>query len=172
MAEIRTFENYPSRMVAISVLVTISVYALGTLVLSGLGPVIVTAYLLYCAAYEIWVMKYSCINCHYYGKLCGLGRGKISAWLFPKGNPEKFVGRTMTWKTLVPDLLIVLLPLLGGIVLLTRHLSWQLAVYMAMLVTISLGGNAFVRTRIACKYCTQRTIGCPAERFFGREEAR
>jgi hypothetical protein len=27
------------------------------------------------------------------------------------------------------------------------------------------------RSRIACKYCKQRELGCPAEQFFGNQRA-
>jgi hypothetical protein len=171
MGEVRTYENFPAPMVAVSVLVAISIYALGALILAGHGPVIMAAYLLYCAFFELWVMKHSCVNCFYYGKVCAFGRGKISAYLFPQGNPELFACTNITWRTLIPDVLIMLLPLIGGAVLLVRSFSWILAAGMALLVTLSLSGNAFVRTRIACKYCRQREFGCPAEKFFGEMRA-
>lgn len=171
MGEVRTYENFPAPMVAVSVLVTISIYALGVLILTGLGTVVTAGYLLYCALFELWVMKKSCTNCCYYGKVCGLGRGKISAYLFPQGTPGLFGRTNMTWKTLIPDMLIMLLPLFGGVILLVRSFSWTVAAGMVLLVALSLGGNAFVRGQIACKYCRQREIGCPAEKFFGGAQA-
>ena len=129
------------------------------------------AYLLYCALFELRVMKQSCVNCCYYGKVCGLGRGKISAHLFPREDPGIFARRNITWTTLIPDLLIMLLPLLGGAILLIRSFSWPTAAGMVLLAALSLGGNAFVRSRIACKYCKQREIGCPAEKLFGEAQA-
>jgi hypothetical protein len=169
MEEIRTFEKYPARMVVVSVLVTISIYALGAMVLSGLGPVAAAAYLIYCAAYEIWVMRHSCVNCYYYGKLCGMGRGKISPYFFPKGDPETFVRLKITWRTLIPDLLVLFIPLLVGTIIFIERFSWQLAAVVVLFLALGLGGNAFVRSQIACKYCRQREIGCPAEQFFGGE---
>jgi hypothetical protein len=171
MQENRAFENYPAWMVEVSVLVTISIYALGAMVLSGLGPFAAGAYLIYCAYFEVRVMKHSCVNCCYYGKVCGLGRGKISAYLFPQGDPGMFGCMNFTWTALIPDMLIMLLPLVGGIILLVRSFSWMVAGGMVLLVALSLGGNAFVRTQIACKYCRQREIGCPAEKFFGGAQA-
>lgn len=159
-------------MVAVSVLVTISIYALGALILAGLGTSVAAAYLVYCAFFELRVMKHSCVNCFYYGKVCALGRGKISAWLFPQGDPGRFAGMTMTWRTLIPDLLIMLLPLLGGVIVLVRNFSWMAVIGMVLFVMLSLGGIAYVRTRIACRYCRQRETGCPAETFFGGAEAK
>lgn len=171
MGEVRTYENFPAPMVAVSVLVTISIYALGALILAGLGPVVTVVYLLYCTYFEVRVMKQSCVNCYYYGKVCGLGRGKISAYLFPRGDPGIFGCMNFTWTALIPDMLIMLLPLIGGIILLVRSFSWPVAAGMVLLVALSLGGNAFVRGQIACKYCKQREIGCPAEKFFGGKMA-
>ena len=156
-------------MVAVSALVTISIYGLGALILAGLGPVVTAAYLLYCAFFELRTMKHSCVNCFYYGKVCALGRGKISAYFFPQGDPGKFSCMNMTWGTLIPDVLIMLLPLLGGAIILVRSFSWTVVVGMVLLAVLSLGGNAFVRGQIACKYCKQRELGCPAEKFFGAQ---
>jgi uncharacterized membrane protein YphA (DoxX/SURF4 family) len=167
MGEVRRYESFPVTMVAASVLVTISIYALGALILGVLGPVVAAAYLLYCAFFELRVMGHSCVNCCYYGKVCALGRGKISAYIFPQGDPEIFARMNITWAMLIPDVLVMLLPLLGGVILLVRSFSWMVALGMVLLTALALGGNAFVRTRIACKYCKQREIGCPAEKFFG-----
>ena len=172
MGEIRTYENFPAPMVAVSVLVTLAIYGLGALILLGLGPVVTAAYLLYCAFFELRVMRHSCVHCFYYGKVCALGRGKISAYLFPQGDPGTFAGMNITWTSLIPDVLVMVMPLVGGIILLIRSFSWTVAAGMVMLAALSLGGNAFVRTRIACKYCKQREIGCSAEKFFGGAEAK
>lgn len=171
MGDIRTYENFPAPMVTVSVLVTISIYALGALVLAGHGPVVTAAYLLYCVLFELRVMKHSCVNCWYYGKVCAMGRGKISAYLFPRGDPGTFARMNITWTSLIPDILIMLLPLVGGVILLIRGFSWLVAAGMVLLAALSLGGNAFVRSRIACKYCKQREIGCPAEKLFGGAQA-
>ena len=172
MGEVRTYENFPAPMVAVSVLVTISIYALGALILAGLGTSVAAAYLVYCALFELRVMRHSCVNCFYYGKVCALGRGKVSAYLFPLGDPGRFSRMNITWATLIPDLLVMFLPLLGGVILLVRSFSWKVVIGMVLLAALSLSGNAYIRTRFACKYCKQREIGCPAEKFFGGAEAK
>jgi hypothetical protein len=77
----------------------------------------------------------------------------------------------ITWATLVPDVLVLLLPVLGGMFLLITRFSWLVVIGMVLLAALSLGGNAFVRTQIACRYCRQRESGCPAEKFFGGAHA-
>jgi hypothetical protein len=171
MGEVRTYEDFPAPMVAISVLVTVSIYALGALILTGLGPVVAAVYLLYCAYFEVQVMRHSFVNCCYYGEICKLERGNISAYLFPQGNPEMFARMNFTWTTLILDILIILLPLLGWFILLVRSFSWTVAAGMVLLTALSLGGSAFVRRQIACKYCKQREIGCQTEKFSGGAQA-
>jgi Na+(H+)/acetate symporter ActP len=79
---------------------------------------------------------------------------------------------SITWATLIPDVLVMLLPLLGGMLLLITSFSWAVVIGMVLLTALSLSGSAFVRTQIACKYCKQRESGCPAEKFFGGAQAK
>ena len=126
------------------------------------------------AAYIIWVetrlLLKSCKYCYYYGKLCAFGKGKCSALLFKKGEPEKFLRTEITMKDVIPDFLTFIFPLIGGIVLLFSNFSWLIVVLLAILVILGFGGNAVVRGSFACKYCKQREIGCPAEKLFGKKE--
>jgi len=94
MGDFRTYENFPAPMVAVSVLVTISIYALGALILAGLGTVVTAGYLLYCALFELWVMKKSCVNCCYYGKVCRSGQGEDQRLPLPPGKPGCSAART------------------------------------------------------------------------------
>jgi hypothetical protein len=167
MEEIRTYESYPSRMVAASLLVTFTIYASGALVLSGFGPVMTLSYLLFILWSEVRVMRMSCVDCWYYGKRCAFGRGKVAALLFRKGDPARFAAKPITWVQLLPDMLVPLLPLVGGIVLLIRDFVLWRAALMVVLLAGAPYGNYFVRSSIACRFCKQRELGCPAEKFFG-----
>jgi hypothetical protein len=71
---------------------------------------------------------------------------------------------------MLPDLIVLLWPVLGGIILLVQDFTWLLAGMLVLLVVFSLSGNAIVRGSFACKYCRQREPGCPAARLFGVEE--
>jgi hypothetical protein len=165
------YENFPFSMVLPAILVSVSIYALGAAVLSGFGTVVAGLYLLYCLGVEIHVMKMSCVDCWYYGKWCAFGRGKIAPLLFKQGDRARFASRCITWKELLPDMLVVLIPLAGGGVLLVRDFSGSLALMLLALTALSFGGNYLVRGRIACKYCRQRELGCPAEQFFSKQRA-
>ncbi len=158
-------------MVLFAVLVTVSIYALGVVILSGFGDSMAVLYLLYCLGVEIHVMKTSCVDCRYYGKWCAFGRGKVGPLLFKQGDPKRFTSRCISWKELLPDMFVLLIPLVGGIALLIQGFSWGTAIMLVALLALSFGGNYLVRSKIACKYCTQRELGCPAEQFFGKQRA-
>jgi hypothetical protein len=108
------------------------------------------------------------MNCYYYGKWCSLGRGKLCALLFPKGNPQKFIDRKVTWRDVVPDFLVFIFPLIGGIIGLFLHFSWIVVGALIALAMFSFGGNALVRGMLACKHCKQRDLGCPAVQLFNQ----
>jgi len=40
---------------------------------------------------------------------------------------------------------------------------------LALLIGLATQGNYLVRSRIACKYCKQRELGCPAEKLFRKQ---
>lgn len=154
------------RIVVLSNLVSISIYAIGAYILSGFGILFSILYLFYCLWVEIGVLRGSCVNCYYYGKVCGLGKGKLCSLLFEKGNPQKFVEKEISWSKMLPDFLVFVFPIVGGIVLLVIDFNWLLTAILAVLVILSFGGNAVIRGSFACKYCKQRKIGCPAEKAF------
>jgi hypothetical protein len=168
---ITTFENYPIRIVIFSIAIAISIYVIGTFILSGFGVLIGALYVLYCLGVELAILKGSCVHCYYYGKVCGLGRGKLCALLFKQGDPQNFLQRQVSWREILPDMLVALIPLLGGIALVIREFSWVLVGAMIILVILSFGGNALVRGSFTCRFCKQREIGCPAEKLFSQSRA-
>lgn len=167
MGEIRSYENFPIWIVSLSVLVAISIYAIGAYILAGFGIWLSILYLLYCLWIEARVLKVSCVNCYYYGKICGFGKGKLCSLLFKKGNPQRFAEEEVSWSQMLPDFLVPIFPAVGGIALSVMDFTWLLVVMLAILVILSFGGNAVIRGSLACKYCKQREIGCPAEKLFG-----
>ncbi len=160
------FEQFPLWIPAIATLHTLSIYALGAIILSGLGSWAFILYLGFCLYVEFAILRKSCIHCYYHGKWCGLGRGKICALFFAKGDPERFIKREITWKALIPDMLVLLVPLAAGIVLLIPQFSLLRLGLILLLIAIAMGGNAMIRGSLVCKFCRQRTLGCPAEKFF------
>ena len=163
------FEMYPRLTVLLCTLVTLSIYGLGTWILSGLGWWVAGLYLFFCFWLEWRVLKKSCVNCVYFGKRCGLGKGKWSAALFKQGEgPRAFALKTASCVDVLPDLLVSLVPLFTGTVLSFVAFSWLRLLAMSLLVLVGFGGNAAVRGVLLCKYCKQAEIGCPAQKLFER----
>jgi hypothetical protein len=169
MKKEKTCENFPLKIVLLANAFSLLIYGFGALILSGFGAWAIIVYLLYCLAMEINVMKRSCVHCYYYGKICGLGKGKLCAKFFKKGNPKKFGKEGVNILKLIPDFLVFILPLVGGIILLIKDFNWALLGAMIVIVLLSSVGNAVIRGNYVCKFCRQRLLTCPAEKFFNRK---
>lgn len=159
-------ENYPLRTIVISNLLAIAMYAAGAGIIYQLGIFWMLFYLTYVLALEIRQLKNGCVHCYYYGKYCAFGKGKLSSLFFRRGEPDRFSCRKMTWIDLVPDLLVALLPLLAGIVLLLTDFNWIALGLMVFIAFLGTTGNSYVRGTLACRYCRQGEIGCPAKELF------
>ena len=171
MDESHVYESFPWPIVILTNLVSLSIYAIGVLVLIQLGLAWAGVYLVYCLCMEFRLLRYSCVNCAYYGGLCGFGKGKVCAWFFKAGDPKKFGENGITWRDLIPDFLVFLIPLVVGIILLVMDFNWYLLVLLVVLIALSTVGNAVIRGSFACKYCKQRLIGCPAEKLFNKHNS-
>jgi hypothetical protein len=165
----KTYENFPFWMILVSDAVVFGIYLIGAYIIFQLGLIWFLAYILFCLFQEIRVMRLSCVHCYYYGRLCGLGRGKLAGWLFKRGDPKQFLEKIITWKDLIPDLLVALVPFLAGIYLLFRGFNWLMLALVMILFLLGSAGNGFIRGNIVCKYCRQRELGCPAERLFSKK---
>ncbi|WP_431062039.1 hypothetical protein [Methanobacterium sp.] len=150
-------------------IVSLSIYIIGAYILSGLGLVYAISYLLYCIFLEIRLLKNGCVNCYYYGKICGFGKGRLSALFFKKGDSSKFSQKKLSWKDMIPDMLVFIFPLIGGIILLIYTFSWIILFLIAALLILSFTGNALVRGFLTCGNCKQRELGCPAEDLFNKK---
>jgi hypothetical protein len=160
------YENYPLSTVILSNLVSLSIYIIGAYIISGLGLIYTVLYLLFCIFMEIRLLKNSCANCYYYGKTCGFGKGRLSAVFFKKGNSSNFSQKKLSWKDMIPDMLIFMLPLIAGIIIILYSFSWTLLLLILALLFLSTAGNALVRGSLSCGKCKQRELGCPAEELF------
>ena len=137
----------------------------------GFGVIVAVLYLMYCFGVEMLVVFRSCKHCYYYHRLCGLGKGTIASFVTKKGDPKKFTERDVTLSDLIPDFLVAIFPIVGGIILSVLDFSLLRIGLMILLVIFSFGGTAVIRGSFACKYCKQREIGCPAEQFFSKKKS-
>lgn len=164
----KAYENFPIWIPLLSCVLSVAIYTLGAFIFYQLTFLLTIFYLLFCLWIEFRILQKSCVNCYYYGKICGLGRGKLCPVFFKKGNPEKFQETEISWKDLIPDFLVLIFPLVGGIIALIMDFTWLVLVLMIVLAVLSLCGNAIIRGSLACKYCKQKELGCPAEQLFNK----
>lgn len=170
MQEPAAREEYPVSTVIVANLVTLLVYAIGAFILSRYSTLLVIACLLFILALEFRLVRGHCVDCYYFKKTCAFGRGRLSALFFCKGSPENFCHTTMTWKDILPDFLLFIVPAIAGIALLVSAFSTMVLVLVIALLILGFAGNAFVRANLACRFCRQRVIGCPAEKLFEKRE--
>ena len=113
MEPTKTYERFPVRIVLLSNLVAISIYATGGYIPTGFGIIFAVLYLLYCLWIELKVLRGNCVDYYYYGKVCGFGRGRLCSTLFKKGDPQRFVEKEISWSLILPDFLVFIFPVIG-----------------------------------------------------------
>jgi len=166
----KSYQNFPLWIPFFAIFVSIIGYSIGAIILSGFGIIFSILYLFYCLGSELLVVLKSCKDCWYYGKICGIGKGKIAPMLVKKGDTIKFAERDISLIHMIPDFIVVILPLLGGVILLILDFSILLISLMIVLIVLFFGGTAFIRGNFACKYCKQKEIGCPADAIFNKRK--
>lgn len=162
------FERYPLGIIVLSNGLSILIYTLALFILYQLGIIFAILFFCYCVFLEIRLYRSGCVNCYYYGKLCGFGKGKVCSFFFSRGNPERFNEKKLTWKDMIPDMLILFIPFAGGIFSLFLSFSWIILSAVIVIIFLSLFGNAFIRGSFSCKYCKQKELGCPASELFSQ----
>ncbi len=168
METTHSFENFPIRIVLLSNLLSLSIYGLGIFIINRLGWAFSLLYLFYIFIFEYRLLRFHCTKCYYWGKTCGFGKGRLSSWIFKKGDSSKFCMKTMTWKDMIPDILITLLPLITGIILLISKFDLILLFALLLIIILTTFGNGLIRGSYSCKYCKQKELGCPAELLFNK----
>ena len=120
---------------------------------------------------EYFVYKEACPHCYYYGKVCVAGRGKLAKLLYKKGDPKKFCEREMKFKDLIPQLIVVAVPIVVGIALLISrgfHLLTLIAVLYPIFNWFAI--NPILYGKLACSHCKQGKKCCPALDFFSKKK--
>jgi hypothetical protein len=166
----RTYENYPVWIVTLSTLVSFTIYFLGFMIAYRLGWIYSLMYLCFILYLELRLLKSHCTDCYYWGKTCGFGKGRISSLFFKKGDGAGFCNTEFSWKDMIPDLLVSLIPLIIGIVLLIIKFDVLILIGLILLIGLTTAGNGFIRGTLTCRFCKQREFGCPAEKLFNKEK--
>ena len=163
-----TYDNFPLHIVLFCNAISLSIYTLGAFIIAPHGTAYVALYISYCLLLEIRVLVISCRNCFYYGEFCAFGKGRICSLFFKKGAPERFSAKAITWFDILPDFLVSLVPIVIGVVSLTISFSWVMLLLVVMISVMAFPVTGFIRSSIACKFCRQREIGCPALQLFSK----
>jgi hypothetical protein len=162
-------ENFPVWTVIVSNLGSIFTYGTGFLIMHRTGLVFSILYLVYVVILEYRLIRFHCVNCYYWGKICGFGKGRISSFFFKNGDFSKFCIKDISWKDMIPDLLVTLIPLTTGIFLLIFRFDTLVLMAIVLLLVLATVGNGYIRGHLICKYCKQRELGCPAYRLFNNK---
>ena len=170
MEQLKAFENYPWWIILVSNFISLAIYAIGAYIIFQVGIVWFVIYLVYIIGLEIRLLKTRCVYCYYYGKFCAFGKGKLSSILFKKGESHKFLIDNLSWKDILPDVLVSIIPLIVGIVLLIMKFDWLILTLLVILILFTTVGSGFVRGSLACKYCKQKEMGCPSEQLFDKSK--
>ncbi len=171
MVETGGYDQYPTRIVIASNLLSFFMYLIGAFLMYQVGLVWVILYILGIIILELRLLGGHCTDCYYYGKTCAFGKGRLSCIFFPKGIPERFRHKKITWKDIIPDFLVFIVPVIAGCILLLIEFQWIILFFVIVLLILGFIGNAFVRVQLACKYCKQKEIGCPAEQLFEKKNS-
>lgn len=167
MKEPEIFDSYPSWIVVLASSLILAVYVAGAYVMFVLSLITGILYITYLVFLEYYSFREGCIHCCYYGRLCAFTKGVIAAKFFKRGDPEKFCERELGFKDFIPQVLVLLIPLIMGIALLISR-GFDRLVLIAMIYPVFswFAINPVLYGKLVCLHCKQGSICCPALKFF------
>ncbi len=155
------YTDYPWYVIALRWAMLLTTFILGIYLLYQLGPMVAWFYVFYGVLGLTLILPLSrCVYCHYYGKWCNAGWGKVAEQLFRKEDEEKYVNKYAFAILLYP---LWLFPLLVGIILLLRGRDLKSLIFLAAYVLL-LFAEKMVLKVVACTFCHQKEF-CPALPF-------
>ena len=167
----KIYESYPLWVVIISNILMLAVYIAGAFIMFRLSLITGILYAAYIVLLERHIFKEGCVHYCYYGKSCAFGKGVIAAKLFKRGNPEKFCEREISFKDFIPQILVVLIPLIVGVALLISR-GFDILILIALIYPVLswFAINPILYGKLACPHCKQGSICCPALKFFAKNK--
>jgi len=148
------YDNFPIRIVILNLVELLAALSVGLLLMAQMGWGAALAYALVGCFGVVLSLGYGCTRCCYYGRVCGMGLGRMAALVFSQRDEGEFgqtLSQTLAW-TLVG--LVLALPLAAGLVSLNRGLSLPvlaaLAVYLGLVMVLVL-----THSRLVCGRCQQ-----------------
>ena len=128
-------------------------------------PLLAILWALLVVIIQVLLKRQNCSGCYYYGKLCHLGWGKISAALFKQdsGNPE--IGVKLAFFYILPPPIVSLMALAFAII---KRPTW---VYWSMLALfVILNAASFPVRKKGCGLCAMRE-SCPGSAAKSKQTA-
>ncbi len=166
----KIYASYPLWMVLFIDILILLVYVSGAYIMFTLSRITGILYLIYIVFLEFSFYREGCIHCCYYGKRCAFGRGFVARIFFNRGNPKKFK-REISWKDFIPQILLVLIPLMVGIALLiSRGFNYWILTAIIYPIFSWFILNPIIYGKLACPHCKQGKICCPALKFFTKKQ--
>lgn len=148
------YDDYPVRIVLLNLVELLAALSLALVLVAQLGWWAVLAFAVVGCLGLMLSLAYGCTRCRYYGRVCGLGLGKIASLVFRQRDQSDFgkaLSQTVAW-TLVG--LTLALPLAAGLVSLTAGSGLlglaPLGVFLALVFVI-----AVTHSRFVCGHCRQ-----------------
>lgn len=164
----KIYENYPWWSIVLSDLVPLTIYVIAGVLIYQFGLIAFIIYLIYFAILEITYYPRACVYCYYYGKWCFSGKGKVAALFFKKQDPKIFCKRKANFLSTLPELLVVIVPVILGVYLLIQDFNLWVLILIIFDILLWMFGNALVRGKLACPHCAQGQICCPASNLFNK----
>ena len=167
--ETKTFENFPFSTIFIANSFTIAIYLIGIYFLLQFHVIYAVLYFIYIILLETYIYKEGCVSCYYYGKFCAFGRGKLAPLFFKKDDPAKFCKKEVNWLKMIPQVILVVIPIIAGIILLVKSFSWFILILVLIPPASWFFANPIIYGKLACPYCKQGAICCPALELFNKK---
>jgi len=159
--ECRYYEEYPFKIVFISLAAFVLTALFGTLILWSINKFLGFLYIVLTVLAIPVSMKFRCGMCYYYGKRCYMGLGLLTPLFFKKGDPLEF-GKM---KNLIPAAIfsfgLMILAIIAGIVVLIINFSVLNLVFLILYIIFSFIPG-FILKKNYCSRCRQGEMNCPA----------
>lgn len=114
---------------------------------------------------QILLKKHNCSGCYYYGKLCHLGWGKISAAMFKPDSGNAKTGMKLSFFYILPPPLIFLTALVFAI---TKSPAWVYWFVWALFIILNV--LSFPVRKNGCGLCAMREA-CPGSAAKSKQTA-
>ncbi|MFC2097844.1 hypothetical protein ACFLSI_05870 [Bacteroidota bacterium] len=153
------FKTVPLWLVLLDNIPTLSMYVLGTLIISKSSILFAILYVLYSLLSIVWFWAKICPHCNYHGTSgCPCGYGKISGLLFKKRNSTAF--RKIFKRNIIAVYPSWFIPPVFGIYLLLCSYSTGYMVLNVSFALVAFVLIPLISKKVGCKDCAIRE-DCP-----------